>query len=654
MKKKELRKLPEMKPTKSMLRAMKEDKGYMAERYQKPSIWAPKYIWFYRAKKTQDVMELDVFTREMLKEGEEYPRYRIFLHDGKYDTLDNITDKWRTATIEKLEYEDYGNMPQYYYYCNHGIWMDEKEQELLKEFVKNGIGDPMEAVQEWENHEKNRSELDKIDAEMRLVPEIPKDFNEWIKTDGLPQYIFYDAGRNVKEGYCTACKHTVQIKKPRYNQESICPHCRRKVTFKSRKKAGNIVDWGYVGLLQKTKEGFVYRYFEVKQHYKNGERKGGRYWEMIRQTYDRNFRERNEFEFARYKQTSFVRWCYKTYGWQVKTPEREVILYWRNLKQVTKGTPIQYSGIELFAKKKIEFWPENYIKTYRHEKGIEQLVKCGFYQIVKACISVYGTTKRLELDEKTTPKILGLKKQYYKMLAGTDPSRRELEITKEFQEFGILPKRENVAFLAEHGYSRNFAVYIRHTTEHKMMRYLRERLQGDREQIREYHDYLQMAAGLGYNLNDEYILYPKDLKQRHDQYVEEENERNRKIQKMNDNQKAEEFRNTIKTRNWEKYEMNSERFLLLLPKTPAEIREEGNRQHHCVATYIDRMVKGETCIVFIRRKDKPEESFYTMEVKNGEVMQVRGKYNDRPTEEVEAFVEEFKRKKLRTKERAEG
>ena len=416
MKKNELRKLPEMKPTRSMIRAMKEDKGYMAKRYQEPPIWAPKYIWFYSAKKTKDVMELDVFTREMLKEGEEYPRYRIFLHDGKYDTLDNITDKWRTSTIEKLEYANYGNRPPYYWYCDHGIWMSEKEKEILQKFVKNGIGDPMEAVQAWENYKKHRIELDKIDAEMRLVPEIPKDFGEWIKTDGLPQYIFYDAGRNVKEGYCTACKHTVQIQKPRYNSETTCPHCKRKVIYKSRKKAGNIMDWGYVGLLQKTKEGFVYRYFKAKQKYRNGEREEGGYWEVIRKTYDRNFRERNEFEFARYKQTPSVRWCYKTYGWSERVTEQEAILYWRNLKKATKGTPHQYSAIELFARQKIRFYPENYIKVYQRGKGIEQLVKCEFYQIVKESIGFYGT-ERLELNEKTAPKILGLKKQYYKMLA---------------------------------------------------------------------------------------------------------------------------------------------------------------------------------------------------------------------------------------------
>ena len=64
--------------------------------------------------------------KEMLKE-EEYPRYRIFLHDGKYDTLDNITDKWRTSTIEKLEYANYETYRLIAHYCDPGH-MDERKK----------------------------------------------------------------------------------------------------------------------------------------------------------------------------------------------------------------------------------------------------------------------------------------------------------------------------------------------------------------------------------------------------------------------------------------------------------------------------------------------------------------------------------------------
>lgn len=75
-----------------------------------------------------------------------------------------------------------------------------------------------------------------------------------------------------------------------------------------------------------------------------------------------------------------------------------------------------------------------------------------------------------------------------------------------------------------------------------------------------------------------------------------------------------------------------------------EIRQEGQNQHHCVATYIDRMVSGETCILFIRKKEEPEESYYTVEVREGEVIQVRGKYNKDPGEDVKKFMNTFKKR----------
>ena len=656
MKKKELLALPEMKVTKKMEQAVDEDQGCHVSKYRGGSVWTPNNVWYYRVKKTKEILEIDIFTRETIKKHIEYPVYRVFLHDGKYDTYDNFTGRWRTATIEKLQYCDsYQNYPDYYWYGKRGIWIPEKEREILLKFTDNQYGDPMAAVQYWQTQEKNRKELDRIDAEMRLVPELPKDFDEWILTDGLPQYIFYDAGRKVEEGYCTACKQIVKIERPKYNQETVCPHCKRKVIYKSRKKAGNMVDWGYVGLLQKTREGFVYRYFEVKQKYVNGRRTETGCWEIVRQMYDHNFREGNEFEYCRYKYTNTIRWCYKQYyyNYYTKTTEHQVVMYWKNIRRITKGTELEYSALEIFARQKIKFYPENYIKNYRYNRGLEQIVKCGFYKIAEGCLG-YGKADYLDLGEKSARKILNLSKEYFKLLWGTDPSPREYEITVEMQEMNIHPKREEIAYLAKVDTKRNFAIYIRHTTIHKMLRYMKENLQSNQELIREYHDYLQMAAGLGYNLNDEYILFPKDMQQRHGQYVEEERERKQEIKRMDDEKKKMELQKTIQKNRWECYEMESDTLLIRLPKDPGEIRKEGNELHHCVSTYIDRMVKGETCIVFIRRKDDPGQSYYTMEVQSGRVVQCRGKYNADMTEEVKEFVTVFKRKKLGAPERMAG
>jgi chromosome segregation and condensation protein ScpB len=50
--------------------------------------------------------------------------------------------------------------------------------------------------------------------------------------------------------------------------------------------------------------------------------------------------------------------------------------------------------------------------------------------------------------------------------------------------------------------------------------------------------------------------------------------------------------------------------------------------------------------LFIRKIDDINTSFYTMEVRGTEIIQVRGKNNCSTTPEVQAFVEKFKTKKL--------
>ena len=94
MKKRELLKLPEMKVTKAMKESVERDEGYEASGWNGGSVWVPKFIWYFRAKRTENILEVTVFTREMIKEGVEYPAYRVFLHDGKYDTWDNRKGKW--------------------------------------------------------------------------------------------------------------------------------------------------------------------------------------------------------------------------------------------------------------------------------------------------------------------------------------------------------------------------------------------------------------------------------------------------------------------------------------------------------------------------------------------------------------------------------
>lgn len=53
------------------------------------------------------------------------------------------------------------------------------------------------------------------------------------------------------------------------------------------------------------------------------------------------------------------------------------------------------------------------------------------------------------------------------------------------------------------------------------------------------------------------------------------------------------------------------------------------------------MAKGLGFILFVRNENEPSKPFYTVEVKDGAIVQVRGKYNCAPTDEVESFIKAF-------------
>ena len=59
-----------------------------------------------------------------------------------------------------------------------------------------------------------------------------------------------------------------------------------------------------------------------------------------------------------------------------------------------------------------------------------------------------------------------------------------------------------------------------------------------------------------------------------------------------------------------------------------------------MGSYVNKVAKGETIILFIRKESEPDKPYYTMEWK-GKVIQCRGKNNCDMTNEVRKFVNEF-------------
>lgn len=68
-------------------------------------------------------------------------------------------------------------------------------------------------------------------------------------------------------------------------------------------------------------------------------------------------------------------------------------------------------------------------------------------------------------------------------------------------------------------------------------------------------------------------------------------------------------------------------YTLIAPKSTDDIKYEGNTLNHCVASYIHRILKGETRIFFLRRAKEPDVPLCTVEIRDGRICQYSGSHN---------------------------
>jgi len=149
---------------------------------------------------------------------------------------------------------------------------------------------------------------------------------------------------------------------------------------------------------------------------------------------------------------------------------------------------------------------------------------------------------------------------------------------------------------------------------------------------------------MGYDMRNEFNLYPKNFKKAHDEKFKEYF----KFQNKRAKEDIKRFNKLLKklrkeTSEAEPMNLKIEGLFIRLPENLDELKSEGEFLHHCMGTYRDRVARGETMIFFIRKEAEPDKPYYTLEWKD-RVVQCRGFHNCDMTPEVKAFVEIFQEK----------
>ena len=279
-----------------------------------------------------------------------------------------------------------------------------------------------------------------------------------------------------------------------------------------------------------------------------------------------------------------------------------------------------------------------YLNKYCQHPNIEYLMKQGFDPTTEYCTTGYwGGRYVLELSKTINWKsnnllqMLGITKSELKVLRGNE---RLYETYISWRnEFPKVSPGDLINFAKVFGDTHGtMATFVEQTgaTPQRITRYIEE----NGIFTRDYHDYLKQCKRLKYNTTDTAICFPHNFEAMHERL-------SATIKYQHDKAIRAEFAKHIEER--KQLEFSDGNLMIIQPKQLSDIAYEGKALSHCVGGYAERHAKGALSIMFIRKKSEPDKPYYTMEVSaDGKIVQVRGKRNIAPDEDVDALIKDYK------------
>lgn len=282
-----------------------------------------------------------------------------------------------------------------------------------------------------------------------------------------------------------------------------------------------------------------------------------------------------------------------------------------------------------------------------YPRQIEMLMKAGMSDVVMD-LAERGVKHAavLNWDEPDPAKAFAIGRQELKIFLGTSRDIRTLELYKRLK--GRVQMTKCAEWIAN-------CLDIRKTfsaakkwgiAPERLIRYLEGNIGCARyggmvsfvQALGFWEDYLTAAEAMGYQLYRENVLLPKNLGAAHDEATKRHRERlaQEQADRKRDwerRQAAEEAEAEKKYRERrpkleERYGFAMDDYVIQTPMDKDEIISEGRKLQHCVSGYADRHIRGKATILFMRRREKPDEPWLTIEMSGNRLVQIHGYKNE--------------------------
>lgn len=328
---------------------------------------------------------------------------------------------------------------------------------------------------------------------------------------------------------------------------------------------------------------------------------------LLRDVWCNMYGHRVEFDKVWQEKEFYIHNGAKWNFWSYRMYDKEQIIQMLNIPYCQYANPLNKSNLSFF----------DYICKYRAEPKIELLVKAGLSQYI--CGLRY-----LDLKQKSIEKIFKVDKKWVEQLKDMNISLLLLA-----RKYKFVDKKIDLKYIQK---LKDYK-YIKKYLSFKLLEYVKNLK--EITSLSEYDDYLRFAESLGMDMTKNKVLFPIDLKVKHDELMN-------KLEEV----KSEIFNKSImkQSEKYKKLIYENEKFCIFPTSSADELIEESKALDHCVRTYAERIANGETEIMFVREKDKKDKPLYTLELKQKRIIQFRAKNNSLPKEEAIDFVKEWSKK----------
>ena len=433
------------------------------------------------------------------------------------------------------------------------------------------------------------------------------------------------------------------------------PVCHKEITFKSLGRFGYFVTQKYPSyILQRCKDGLMMREFHSHRVYHRGLPFAPQfdYYEIRRIVCNDAGMPLRAYFYGDYKHRAF-RWigC-SLCGNQYYADNGRI--YEKTLRKLSENE-LKCTALNEWYEYKGKLDPEVFLMQFKETPYIEKLIKAGFTELAEELLNgkSFNIRHRIDSSGSSLKKILCIDSVRLKELKETNGGFKYLSWLQYEKGQNVFLSRYLKKWFIGHNLMPNDLSFISDKMSAvQIFNYINKQMNAlnmtCNEVMNLWKDYLAMAVKLNMDTSDAIIYRAGRLRQRHAELVN-------LLQRKDLHERANEIINSypllpdvfsyVKA----KYEYAGEKYSVIAPSCVEDVLAEGRNLHHCVAEqdrYLDRIERRESYILFLRRTNEPDVSYYTLEVEPGGTIRQKRTLYDRNGEDIitaEPFLREWQK-----------